>query len=133
MITRRDWLRLLGAGTSTLAVGAPALGSAQHAGHESAMHGMGPVGRVATTTFNPTACLREWNSPARPAADRARYYRETSRPDGTLLREYDIHASERQIEVAPGVFFQAWTYNGQVPGPTLRANEGDRIRVVFSN
>jgi len=31
------------------------------------------------------------------------------------------------------VFFPAWTYNGQVPGPTLRANEGDRIRVNFIN
>jgi FtsP/CotA-like multicopper oxidase with cupredoxin domain len=31
------------------------------------------------------------------------------------------------------VFFPAWTYNGQVPGPTLRATEGDRIRIHFTN
>jgi manganese oxidase len=29
--------------------------------------------------------------------------------------------------------YPAWTYNGQVPGPTLRATEGDRLRVVFKN
>jgi FtsP/CotA-like multicopper oxidase with cupredoxin domain len=31
------------------------------------------------------------------------------------------------------VFFPAWTFNGQVPGPTIRATEGDRIRVTFLN
>src|SRR4029079_5469865 len=38
-----------------------------------------------------------------------------------------------EIEIAPGLFFPAWTYNGRVPGPTLRANEGDLIRVHFTN
>ena len=37
------------------------------------------------------------------------------------------------IEVAPGIFFPAWTYNGQVPGPTIRATEGDLIRIHFIN
>ncbi|HEX4347861.1 MAG TPA: multicopper oxidase domain-containing protein, partial [Vicinamibacterales bacterium] len=135
MITRRDWLRLWAAATSTAAVGAQALtGSAQHAGADhTASHGMGPVGRVAPGDFNPGTFLREWNFSALPPADRRRYYRETRRGDGTLLREYEIQASERQIEVAPGVFFHAWTYNGQVPGPTLRATEGDRVRVIFTN
>jgi FtsP/CotA-like multicopper oxidase with cupredoxin domain len=40
---------------------------------------------------------------------------------------------DREIEIAPGVFFPAWTYNGEVPGPTLRATEGDRVRVRFLN
>jgi FtsP/CotA-like multicopper oxidase with cupredoxin domain len=31
------------------------------------------------------------------------------------------------------VFFPAWTYNGRVPGPSLRCVEGDRIRITFSN
>ena len=64
---------------------------------------------------------------------RARHYRETPRPDGTLLREYEIVAVDREIEIAPGMFFPAWTYNGQVPGPTIRATEGDRVRVNFLN
>ena len=39
----------------------------------------------------------------------------------------------KDIEVAPGVFFPAWTYNGRVPGPTIRATEGDRVRITFLN
>ena len=81
----------------------------------------------------PTAYLRAWNfSDCRPS-DRSRFYQETPRPDGTLLREYEIFAVDREIEIAPGIFFPAWTYNGQVPGPTIRATEGDRVRITFRN
>ena len=49
------------------------------------------------------------------------------------VREYTLTATDREIEVAPGVFFPAWTYNGTVPGPVLRATEGDTLRVNFIN
>jgi manganese oxidase len=35
--------------------------------------------------------------------------------------------------VAPGVKYAAWAYNGRVPGPTLRAREGERLRIRFVN
>jgi len=53
--------------------------------------------------------------------------------DGTIVREWQIVAIDKEIEIAPGVFFPAWTYNGQVPGPTLRCNEGERLRIHFVN
>jgi FtsP/CotA-like multicopper oxidase with cupredoxin domain len=53
--------------------------------------------------------------------------------DGTVLRIFEVHAINKEIEIAPGVFFPAWTYNGHVPGPTLRATEGERVRVIFTN
>jgi len=49
------------------------------------------------------------------------------------VREYTLTAVDRELEVAPGVFFPAWTYNGTVPGPVLRATEGDTFRVHFVN
>ena len=61
------------------------------------------------------------------------YGEATTRSDGTVVREWEIVAGEREIEIAPGIFFPAWTYNGTVPGPTLRANEGDLMRVHFTN
>jgi FtsP/CotA-like multicopper oxidase with cupredoxin domain len=77
--------------------------------------------------------LKSWNFSHLPESDRRRFYKETPRPDGTLLREYEFFAVDREREIAPGVFYPAWTYNGQVPGPTIRATEGDRIRVNFLN
>jgi FtsP/CotA-like multicopper oxidase with cupredoxin domain len=107
-------------------------GAASHPlAHQS--HAMGTVGRVAPADPSPAAFLRNWNVSELPPEQRARVYRETPRPDGTLLREYEIYAADREIEIAPGMFFPAWTFNGQVPGPTIRATEGDRVRVTFTN
>lgn len=108
--------------------GYPAAGRAGHHGHE-----LGVVGRVSTEEFDPGVFLRSWNFSHLPEPERSRWYRETPRPDGTLLREYEIYSADREIEIAPGLFFPAWTFNGEVPGPTLRATEGDRIRVHFVN
>lgn len=91
------------------------------------------VGRVSTDDFNPTTFLRTWNFSDLPRGQREKFYRETRRPDGSLLREYELFAVDREIEIAPGLFFPAWTYNGQVPGPTIRATEGDRLRINFVN
>ena len=49
------------------------------------------------------------------------------------MREYTLTATDVELEVAPGVFFPAWVYNGTAPGPVIRATEGDRLRVHFVN
>lgn len=49
------------------------------------------------------------------------------------LREYRLTAYDRDLEIYPGITFAAWTYNGTVPGPIIRATEGDLLRVAFTN
>jgi FtsP/CotA-like multicopper oxidase with cupredoxin domain len=87
-------------------------------------HGGGTIGEVdhARNGFDPTAILDDWD-----------FGRVSTLPSGQTLREYLIIAEDRSIEVAPGVFFEAWTYNGRIPGPTIRVREGDRVRVEFVN
>ncbi len=46
---------------------------------------------------------------------------------------YTLIAQDAEIEVAPGVISTVWTYNGTVPGPTLRFTEGDDVTVKFVN
>ena len=53
-------------------------------------------------------------------------------PTGTL-REFRLVAREAAWEIVAGVSVPATTYNGQVPGPTLRVTEGDTIRVTLAN
>ncbi|TAK24218.1 MAG: copper oxidase [Chloroflexota bacterium] len=61
-------------------------------------------------------------------------YGKVSRlPDGRTLREYEVVSFNKDVEVAPGVMFPAWTFNGQIPGPTFRATEGDLLRIKFTN
>jgi|TARA_B100001179_G_scaffold132943_1_gene95404 FtsP/CotA-like multicopper oxidase with cupredoxin domain len=136
--TRRSWLQLAGLGSLVSGAlhwrpGALSAGQSLSKVQHENPHLMGAVGRVSTEAFDPSVFLRTWNFSNLPDTERARFYRETPRSNGTLLREYEMFAVDRDVEIAPGVFFPAWTYNGQVPGPTLRANEGDRIRVNFIN
>lgn len=50
-----------------------------------------------------------------------------------VIREYTLVAKETTVEIAPGVRVVAWTYNGTIPGPTIRATEGDRVIIHFIN
>src|SRR5919106_761055 len=138
-LTRRSWLQLTGLGSMVGSVFAASRLSGQTPPHTThgrpnhQSHVMGTVGRVSADAFNPMAYLRSWNFSDLAPEERAKFYRETPRPDGTLLREYEIFAADREIEIAPGMFFPAWTFNAQVPGPTIRATEGDRLRITFKN
>jgi len=132
--SRRAWLQTLGV-TSVIGAAASRLGGqtpkSLAGAHEN--HAMGLVGRVSSDQLSPSRYLSTWNFSDVDPVQRSKYYSETKRPDGSLLREYHIYAVDREIEIAPGMYFPAWTYNGQVPGPTIRATEGDRVRVTFQN
>ncbi len=48
-------------------------------------------------------------------------------------RQYRLVVKEGRIELMPGVFASALTYNGLSPGPVLEATEGDMVRITVSN
>lgn len=48
-------------------------------------------------------------------------------------REFEFTIEERAIEVAPGLTYQVFAFNGQVPGPLLRVKEGDDVTVHVTN
>ncbi|MED1646136.1 multicopper oxidase family protein [Brevibacillus agri] len=53
-------------------------------------------------------------------------------PTGNV-KEYRLEAKPARWELVSGVQTDAYTYNGTVPGPTIRAKEGDTIRVILKN
>jgi FtsP/CotA-like multicopper oxidase with cupredoxin domain len=142
-VSRRDLLAGSAAVCTTgsltgVAAGIAAQAQTPHAGHS---RGIYPQGVTATSPhgthggmiapgavdnarngFDPSAMLTDWT-----VGD------VSTLPNGRRLRTYHIAAEDKEIEVAPGVTFAAWTYNGRVPGPTLRATEGDRLRILFQN
>jgi len=132
-LSRRDLLKVGALSTVGLATAGGAFGlqdgasprGSRHSGgaaHISSHHDMGAIGELRAGGFDPTKFLTEFDSG-----------RVSRLPSGQVLREYQFVALEREIEVVPGVFYPAWTYNGQVPGPTIRCTEGDRIRVQLTN
>jgi FtsP/CotA-like multicopper oxidase with cupredoxin domain len=133
-LSRRDFLRAAGVvgaiGVSGGALGAHAARSSEQETHHGSggigsshgVHGGNRVvGDVDLSRFDPTEFLRDF------------YRGEVRREGGRTVREFEITAEDVEIEVAPGLFYPAWAYSGQVPGPTLRATEGERLRVVFKN
>jgi len=129
-LTRRDLLKAgaigsvgLAAASSVLTIPGLGQGSSDPAAKgQASHHDMMTVGQLKPGSFDPGAFLTHF--------DTGRVSRLHS---GQVLREYELIAEDREIEVAPGVFYPAWTYNGQVPGPTIRCTEGDRIRIRFEN
>jgi hypothetical protein len=49
------------------------------------------------------------------------------------VKVFHLTAEPVKQTVIPGRTFDLWGFNGSAPGPTIQANEGDRIRVVFEN
>ena len=141
-LSRRSWLHAAGLGSLVTGVDRLEPGGAQaaapsipHEGHDritgtcSARSGASPRSR-----FDPTRYLAQLElQPSAAGRAGALLSRDARGPTARMLREYEIYAVDREIEIAPGVKFPAWTYNGQVPGPTIRATEGDRLRVRFLN
>ena len=79
-------------------------------------------------------------NPANAVVDPMKYLREfnygkvSKLSDGKTLREFTLVASDNLVkEISPGVFYNVWTFNGTVPGPTIRATEGDIVRINFIN
>lgn len=48
-------------------------------------------------------------------------------------KEFNLTAAITKWEVEPGKVVDAWTYNGQVPGPWIKLNIGDRVRINVTN
>ena len=49
------------------------------------------------------------------------------------VKEFHLVAEEVEREFAPGMVVNCWGYNGQTPGPTIEAVEGDRVRILVTN
>ena len=45
----------------------------------------------------------------------------------------DLEAIEKNVEIAPGVNYTAWTFNGTIPAPMIRARVGDTVEIRLSN
>jgi FtsP/CotA-like multicopper oxidase with cupredoxin domain len=116
------------AGTHHAGHGGAAAAAPHPTGHDAAHEGGHAAFRAGRTVdhrangFHPHELLRDfdWGTTRRLAS-------------GRLQREWTLYAADQDIEVMPGVRFAAWTYNGRIPGPTLRCREGERLRVTFVN
>lgn len=54
-------------------------------------------------------------------------------PESPRIVEVEMFIDEKEIEVEPGVFMWAFTFNGTVPGPLIVVHEGDYVELTLKN
>jgi manganese oxidase len=68
--------------------------------------------------YQPVVTLNGWTLPWRMNGD---------------WKEFHLVAEPVVREMAPGMTANLWGYNGQSPGPTIEAVEGDKVRIFVTN
>src|SRR6202049_626558 len=68
--------------------------------------------------YNPVVTLNGWTLPWRM---------------NNGVKEFHLVAEPFVREFAPGMKVYMWGYNGQSPGPTIEAVEGDKVRIFVTN
>jgi len=77
-----------------------------------------PVKPTVGPDYNPVVTLNGWTLPFRM---------------NNGVKEFHLVAEPVEREMAEGMTAYLWGYNGQSPGPTIEAVEGDRVRIFVTN
>ncbi|MGJ4953331.1 multicopper oxidase family protein [Bradyrhizobium sp. HKCCYLS20291] len=77
-----------------------------------------PLHPSAGPDYQPVVTLNGWSLPFRMNGD---------------WKEFHLVAEPVTREFAPGMTTHLWGYNGQSPGPTIEAVEGDKVRIFVTN
>lgn len=118
MLNRRQ---LLGAGativgaaawTKTSAMGLPDAPTMESASTQP------PLVPTSGPDYQPVVTLNGWTLPHRM---------------NNGVKEFHLVAEPVEREVGEGMTAYLWGYNGQSPGPTIEAVEGDRVRIFVTN
>lgn len=49
------------------------------------------------------------------------------------VKEFHLHCRHTRREFMPDMWFDVWGFNDSMPGPTIEATQGDRVRIVVHN
>ncbi|MGB3953001.1 MAG: multicopper oxidase domain-containing protein [Solirubrobacterales bacterium] len=141
-LTRRQ--ALAGAGAAMAALPAAKLLGAEFAGASAAAPGRGDDGRdhgghampqddpLTDATHQIHGAGAPVSAPA-DALDDLLYPPPPKPYKPGRKREFFLEAKQKEIEIVRGVKFEAWAYNGTVPGPVIRVTEDDLLSVRFLN
>ena len=77
-----------------------------------------PLSPATGQDYLPVVTLNGWTAPWRQNGD---------------WKEFHLVAEPVVREIAPGMKAHLWGYNGQSPGPTIEAVEGDKVRIFVTN
>ncbi|MGA2188262.1 MAG: copper oxidase [Steroidobacteraceae bacterium] len=118
MVTRRRFFSSAGAAVAAAAVGKASLAALPELVTSGSAETQAPLHPSSGRPYRPVATLNGWTLPWRMRNG---------------VKEFHLVAEPVVREIAPGMRANLWGYNGQSPGPTIEAVEGDRVRVFVTN
>ena len=98
--------------------------------------------QTKATAVPTTKPEKDWREMDRMHEAGIKMFPAETRGQGMLPLEYTVEAGVKVFEltcekvmweVEPGKELEAWTYNGQLPGPEIRVTEGDKVRINVTN
>jgi len=89
------------------------------------------AGDLTAEEMDESAHARMAEFPAETQGEGGKVLEPTILEDGT--KQYDLTVDVIQWEVEPGRTVEAWAYNEQVPGPTLKVRVGDKLQMRVTN
>jgi nitrite reductase (NO-forming) len=95
-------------------------------------HGGTAAVTVEADPAAPAYEVRDPHAPARGEGEGVTLVPGGAAGGGDLI-EVELVVEERQMTVAEGFAQQVWTFNGQLPGPVIRTQVGDTVRVHLVN
>jgi manganese oxidase len=124
-LTRRQLLMRGAFGLGTVATAIAGYGrfasSSGTIGQTAAVQVPQPQSPAGAYPYDPMAVLREF--------DQGQVVVE----NGRSIRQFELTAKSMPLQLNAAVTFMTWSLNGRVPGPTLRAKAGERLRIIFHN
>ena len=109
----------------------------KEAGMAMAVHVLGAVTATAAGGSDAAASTASGNAvidaAAMPGTDWVGRDPVLPKKESGTVHEITLDATETLIEVSPGVTQMMWTFNDQVPGPTLHGQIGDTFKVTLTN
>lgn len=118
MLNRRQLLGVGGALVSTAALTRTSNAGLPEAAYMDRAATQAPKAPATGPDYNPVVTLNGWTAPFRMKNG---------------VKEFHLVAEPVEREMAKGMIAHLWGYNGQSPGPTIEAVEGDRVRIFVTN
>ncbi|HXI65130.1 MAG TPA: multicopper oxidase domain-containing protein [Gemmatimonadales bacterium] len=93
------------------------------------------AGVVATaalrTSTEPTVQVTDFGAVGTPTA--SAYRAELAPASRAGVKEFRIPIRDATVEIAAGVTYRSWTFGGTVPGPVIRVQQGDLVKIKLVN
>ena len=113
-------------------------------GHkESGMQAQLGIGALDSSGTTPTTTPMDWQTMDKLMEAVAKQFPAKTKGTGNGelapkitadgYKEFDLTAKIIDWEVEPGKMVKGWSYNGQIPGPVIHVNVGDKVRLVLKN